>query len=139
MVDGSRAGGSEVRAAGPWGWFWCWALICGYGYLATNLATDGGLPPGQPVRVAAVAALPLVCHAAVRRFALHTDPLILSQATLFSGLGLVLIHRLDIAYTATYGSAAAPGQLRWCGIAVAVFAGAVMLFNDHRSCSGTRI
>ncbi|HEY8979005.1 MAG TPA: FtsW/RodA/SpoVE family cell cycle protein [Streptomyces sp.] len=108
--------------------------ICGYGYAETALAVDGRLPPDLATTCSAAAALPLACHLAVRRFARHADPLILPLATLLSGLGLVLIHRLDLAYGAHYQHAtpAAPGQLVWCGVAVAVFALAVGLLKDHR-------
>ncbi|MFJ3824524.1 FtsW/RodA/SpoVE family cell cycle protein [Streptomyces nodosus] len=108
-------------------------LICGYGSAEVALATTGELPPGLWTSFAVAAVLPLACHAAVRRFAPHADPLILPLATLLSGLGLILIHRLDIAYESRYDSAtAASGQMMWCAVAVAVFVGAVMLFKDHR-------
>ncbi len=108
-------------------------LVCGYGYAETELAITGALPAGFALRLASAAAMPLVCHLAVRRFAPYADPLILPLATLLSGLGLVLIHRLDIAYKVHYGSAAAaPGQLMWCAVATVLFAAAVAAFRDHR-------
>ncbi|MFB6990713.1 FtsW/RodA/SpoVE family cell cycle protein [Streptomyces sp. NPDC056304] len=108
-------------------------FICGYGYAETELAITGVLPPGFALRFASAAALSLVCHLAVRRFAPYADPLILPLATLLSGLGLVLVHRLDIAYKVRYASAAAaPGQMMWCAIAAVLFAGAVAVFRDHR-------
>ncbi|MGW4567064.1 FtsW/RodA/SpoVE family cell cycle protein, partial [Streptomyces sp. NPDC004561] len=76
--------------------------ICLYGYVETNLAVSGKLPPSTALTCLAAAVLPVVCHVTVRRFAPHADPLILPLATLLSGLGLVLIHRLDIAYAAHY-------------------------------------
>ncbi|MFB7551787.1 FtsW/RodA/SpoVE family cell cycle protein [Streptomyces sp. NPDC056154] len=108
-------------------------FICGYGYAESELAITGALPPGFALRFASAAALSLVCHLAVRRFAPYADPLILPLATLLSGLGLVLVHRLDIAYKVRYASAAAaPGQMMWCAIAAVLFAGAVAVFRDHR-------
>ncbi|MFJ7905094.1 FtsW/RodA/SpoVE family cell cycle protein [Streptomyces sp. NPDC096198] len=108
-------------------------MICGYGYAETSLAVQGEVPRAVLGQIAALAALPLVCHLAVRRFAPHADPLILPMTTLLSGLGLVLIHRLDIAYHARYGAPpAAPGQLMWCAIAAAAFAAAMALLKDHR-------
>lgn len=73
-------------------------LICCYGCAETALAVSGKLPPNAALTCLAAAALPMVCHVTVRRFAPHADPLIVPLATLLSGLGLVLIHRLDIAY-----------------------------------------
>ena len=46
---------------------------------------------------AAYSALFLIAHLAVRRFAPYADPLILPIVALLNGLGLVLIHRLDLA------------------------------------------
>ncbi|WP_055491299.1 FtsW/RodA/SpoVE family cell cycle protein [Streptomyces sp. TP-A0356] len=108
-------------------------VIGGYAYIETGLATTGKLPPGLPLQLAGAAALPLLCHVAVRRFARHADPLILPLATLLSGLGLVLIHRLDLAYRSHYRSAAAAsGQLLWCAIAVVGFSAVMVLLKDHR-------
>lgn len=108
-------------------------VICMYGYAETALAVTGRFTVGMATTCVVAAVLPVVCHAAVRRFAPHSDPLILPLATLLSGLGLVLIHRLDIAYRTHYRSApVASGQLMWCCIAVAVFAAAVVLLKDHR-------
>ncbi|MHC5905057.1 FtsW/RodA/SpoVE family cell cycle protein [Streptomyces sp. S6] len=108
--------------------------ICVYGYAETGLAVQGTLPPDLATTCSAAAALALLCHLAVRRFARHADPLILPLATLLSGLGLVLIHRLDLAYGSHYKHAApaASGQLVWCGVAAVVFVGAVGLLKDHR-------
>lgn len=108
-------------------------LICGYGYAETTLTTGGTLSVALLGQVAALGVLPLLCHVAIRRFACHGDPLILPVATLLTGLGVVLIHRLDIAYKAHYGSAAAvSGQLIWCAIAAVGFAAVVIALKDHR-------
>ncbi|MFF3909645.1 FtsW/RodA/SpoVE family cell cycle protein [Streptomyces sp. NPDC001848] len=108
-------------------------LICGYAYTETTLATGGTLTAALPGQVAALGVLPLLCHVAIRRSARHADPLILPVATLLSGLGIVLIHHLDIAYKARYGSpAATSGQLMWCAIAAVGFAALVIALADHR-------
>lgn len=108
-------------------------LICGYGYAETTLATGGKLTAVLLGQVAGLGALPVLCHVMVRRFARHADPLILPVATLLTGLGIVLIHRLDIAYRSHYNSPeAVPGQLLWCGIAAVGFIGAVVVLKDHR-------
>ncbi|WP_445529779.1 FtsW/RodA/SpoVE family cell cycle protein [Streptomyces cyslabdanicus] len=108
-------------------------LICGFGYAGSSLAITGSLPPGMVVHVALLALLPLLCHLAVRRFAPHADPLILPLSTLLTGLGIVLIHRLDMAYEARYGSpTAVGGQVMWVALAVAGFIAVVITLKDHR-------
>ncbi|MFI1291837.1 FtsW/RodA/SpoVE family cell cycle protein [Streptomyces sp. NPDC020792] len=108
-------------------------LICGFGHAGNSLALTGSLPPDLVVQVAVLALPPLLCHLAVRRFAPHADPLILPLATLLTGLGIVLIHRLDIAYQVRYGSpAAVGGQIMWAALAVLGFIAVVVALRDHR-------
>ncbi|MFJ5155597.1 FtsW/RodA/SpoVE family cell cycle protein [Streptomyces sp. NPDC088353] len=108
-------------------------LICGFGHAGSSLALTGSLPPDLVVHVAVLALPPLLCHLAVRRFAPHSDPLILPLATLLTGLGIVLIHRLDIAYQARYGSpAAVGGQIMWAALAVLGFIAVAVALRDHR-------
>ncbi|MGW2650565.1 hypothetical protein ACWC2T_38185, partial [Streptomyces sp. NPDC001393] len=52
-------------------------LICCYGYAETALAVSGKLPPGMALTCLTAAAMPVVCHVTVRRFAPNADPLIL--------------------------------------------------------------
>ena len=68
-----------------------------------------------------------IAHLAVRRFTPWADPLILPIVALLNGLGLVMIHRLDLGAAtraAELGvavpTAAAPRQLAWTGFAVAL-------------------
>ncbi|MFJ2567731.1 FtsW/RodA/SpoVE family cell cycle protein [Streptomyces sp. NPDC094154] len=108
-------------------------LICGFGQAGSSLAMTGSLPPGLAFHVAVLALPPLLCHLAVRRFAPHADPLILPLATLLTGLGIVLIHRLDVAYQARYNSpTAVGGQIMWVGLAVLGFIAVVIGLKDHR-------
>ncbi|MFD1812312.1 FtsW/RodA/SpoVE family cell cycle protein [Rhodococcus gannanensis] len=87
----------------------------------------------------AYAALFLIAHAAVRRWAPHADPLLLPIVALLNGLGLVLIHRLDLADASTaaaYGRAApspdATQQVLWTALAIAGFIAVLMLLRDYR-------
>jgi cell division protein FtsW (lipid II flippase) len=84
-------------------------------------------------------ALALIAHLAVRRFAPYADPVLLPAAVALNGLGLVLIHRLDLAATSSAhangtsaGTSAAPLQLVWTVIGVALFIGVLAVVRDHR-------
>jgi cell division protein FtsW (lipid II flippase) len=85
-------------------------------------------------------ALSMVAHLAVRRFAPYADPLLLPAAIALNGLGLVLIHRLDLsaaksahAHSQSAGVAAAPLQLVWTVIGIGLFVAVLMVVRDHRS------
>ena len=81
----------------------------------------------------------LLAHLVVRRNAPAADPLLLPIAMLLNGLGIVMIHRLDIAAAAAAAlagdptpSADAPRQLLWTVIGVALFAALCRWVRDHR-------
>jgi hypothetical protein len=76
-------------------------------------------------------------HLAVRRFAPYTDPLLLPVVALLNGLGLVMIHRLDLV-TNRGGGSHHPGaaqQMLWTVVGVAAFALVIILLKDHRQLS----
>ncbi|MEV6428354.1 FtsW/RodA/SpoVE family cell cycle protein [Nocardia sp. NPDC051463] len=85
-------------------------------------------------------ALFAVAHLAVRRFAPFADPLLLPIVALLNGLGLVLIHRLDLAdaQTAEYNSSAIPSpdanqQIMWTGLGMVVFIALLIVLRDYRT------
>lgn len=75
-------------------------------------------------------------HLAVRRFAPYADPLLLPLVALLNGLGLVMIHRLDLA-EGSLGSAGVRGpsanqQMLWTLVGVVAFSVVVIFLTDHR-------
>ncbi|MBX6371374.1 MAG: FtsW/RodA/SpoVE family cell cycle protein [Acidothermus sp.] len=78
-----------------------------------------------------LAALLVVAHIAVRRFARYADPLLLPCAALLNGLGLVLIHRLDLVSPKAQRSDATL-QLIWSTIGIALFIAVLAAVRDHR-------
>jgi cell division protein FtsW (lipid II flippase) len=89
---------------------------------------------------AAYLALFALAHLAVRRLAPYADPLILPCVALLNGLGLVLIHRVDLAEqdSARQLGEAAPSadanqQVVWTAVGVLLFIGVLHLLRDHRS------
>ncbi|GAA5144232.1 FtsW/RodA/SpoVE family cell cycle protein [Pseudonocardia eucalypti] len=80
-----------------------------------------------------------VAHLVVRKLAPHADPLILPCAALLNGLGLVMIHRVDLARAdrATQLGTGAPQlfagrQVAWTAIAILLFIGVLWFVKDHR-------
>ncbi|MFD8226641.1 FtsW/RodA/SpoVE family cell cycle protein [Streptomyces massasporeus] len=104
-------------------------LLSVYGYCAVGLARQGALPPGAAGYGAGLGVLALLAHLAVRLRAPYADPLLLPIGVLLNGLGLVLIYRLDLE---TPGDRAAPAQLVWSTLGVALFILVVLLLRDHR-------
>ncbi|WP_327133238.1 FtsW/RodA/SpoVE family cell cycle protein [Streptomyces sp. NBC_01343] len=104
-----------------------------FGHASAGLAMNGELPASLTGFTISMTLLALVGHLGVRRFAAYADPLVFPLAMLLSGLGLVLLHRLDQSYIARYGGEAnAPGQLQWTVIGVAACLAVVALLRDHR-------
>ncbi|MBT2396424.1 FtsW/RodA/SpoVE family cell cycle protein [Streptomyces sp. ISL-100] len=104
-------------------------LIAVYGYIDVGLTKDGAVPPDAAGYGAGLGVLALLAHLAVRFRAPYADPLLLPIAVLLNGLGLVLIYRLDLE---TPRDQAAPTQLVWSTLGVALFIGVVILLRDHR-------
>ncbi|HEY2764227.1 MAG TPA: FtsW/RodA/SpoVE family cell cycle protein [Pseudonocardiaceae bacterium] len=78
-------------------------------------------------------------HIAVRTFAPYADPLILPCVALLNGLGLVLIHRLDLAQAANAAavgdpipSGDVPRQIAWTALSLGLFVAVLVLVRDHR-------
>ncbi len=77
-------------------------------------------------------------HLAVRRWAPYADPAILPCVALLNGLGLVVIHRIDLANEGTVfpdGSVWDPvafKQVIWTAIGLLLFAATLKFLTDHR-------
>jgi cell division protein FtsW (lipid II flippase) len=79
-------------------------------------------------------ALFTIAHLAVRKWAPYADPLILPCVALLHGFGLVMIYRIDLALADTKGFApAAPKQVLWTAIALALFLVVLILVRNHRA------
>jgi len=85
-----------------------------------------------------ISGLWLAAHLVVRRWAPYADPLLLPAVAVLVGLGLAVIHRLDLAGEQVNGAAThedAPVQLIWATLGVALFIGFLVLVRDHRTLS----
>jgi cell division protein FtsW (lipid II flippase) len=61
--------------------------------------------------------------------AAYADPVLLPIVTLLNGLGLVMIHRIDLAPGSPH---AAPKQLMWTAVAAAAAVALIFFVPDHR-------
>ena len=99
-------------------------------YANVGIAHNHHVPADMVSYGLGLGALFLVAHLTVRRFAPYADPVLLPVAALLNGIGLVLIHRLDLAPNQQPGSAS--HQLEWTVIGIALFVVVLVVLRDHR-------
>ncbi len=97
-------------------------------YANVGLAGDGSLPAGLVSYGLGLGLMAGIGHLVVRKFTPYADPLLLPLATFLNGMGLVLIYRLDLDLSRK----AAPTQLLYTAVGVALFVGVVVFLRDHR-------
>jgi cell division protein FtsW (lipid II flippase) len=100
------------------------------GYLLIHLNQDAKLPAEWPWALAVLTVIGLVLHLVVRWRLPYADPLILPLVMLLNGLGLAMIHRLDLGTTPVMHSAEL--QLMWTGIATAACCLLIIVLRDYR-------
>ncbi|MDP8909360.1 MAG: FtsW/RodA/SpoVE family cell cycle protein [Chloroflexota bacterium] len=108
-------------------------------YASVGLVNQGTIPAGMLGYGGGLAMLFGAAHLTLRRFARDADPVLLPAAALINGLGLAIIHRLDLAYLdraqrlgTDPPAASAPAQLTWTAVGVALFIAVILLVRDHR-------
>jgi len=104
--------------------------VSAYGYL--GLATTGRLPGDMAACGGLLAVFALAVHVVLRFKARYADPVILPIATAINGLGLVVIHRLDLAAHREIGQSLALRQMIWTAVGIAVACLVIGLVRDHR-------
>ncbi len=110
------------------------ALAVGIGaYAAVGIGVEGAVPPDIIGYGGGLAVLVVAAHLVVRFVAPYADPVLLPVVAALNGLGLAVIHRLDLAYEATHQPAGfASKQLIWMTLGVVLFALTLILLRDHR-------
>lgn len=107
----------------------------GVGAIALTLVQLGAVGEIDPTMFALASfpsALVLVLHIVERVVAREADPFLVPIATLLNGLGIAMIHRLDIAEEVEGWSAFAVRQVVWASIAVVLAIGTLLLVRNHR-------
>ncbi|OBI46430.1 cell division protein FtsW [Mycobacterium kyorinense] len=111
----------------------CFATVITAAALAIVEANqDRGLRWDLITYAAAFLALFVGAHAAIRRYAPYADPLLLPVVALLNGLGLVMIHRLDLSHAGRGASPSANQQMLWTLVGVVAFAVVMGWLKDHR-------
>ncbi|MGH8888212.1 MAG: FtsW/RodA/SpoVE family cell cycle protein [Acidothermaceae bacterium] len=106
-------------------------LIALAAYADVGLARSHRVPSDILTYGLGLGALLLVAHIAVRKLAPFADPLLLPCCALLNGIGLVLIHRLDLVAPKAENSDATL-QLAWSAIGVVGFIAVLVVIRDHR-------
>ncbi len=105
------------------------ALGVGVGaYAAVGLGVKGRVPADIVSYGGWLAALIVIAHVVVRLVAPYADPVLLPVVAALNGLGLAVIHRLDLALNHHY----ARQQLMWMTIGVGLFVATLLIIRDHR-------
>jgi cell division protein FtsW (lipid II flippase) len=104
-------------------------------YAAVGMAMQDEVPPDLIYYGAGLLVLSGGLHVVLRLKAKYADPVLLPAATLLNGLGLVMIHRLDLSHTATRSgfNTFAFRQLVWSAIGVLGAVAVIWLVKDHRT------
>ncbi len=104
-----------------------------FAYASTGFGLNGKVPAGLLEYGLAFAALMLVAHLAVRRFAPWADPLLLPLAALLNGLGIVMIYRLQQSHQiSTLSSSATAEQVLYSAIGVIAFIAVLVFIREVR-------
>lgn len=110
------------------------ALLVGIGaYAAVGLGVEGEVPADLFGYGAWLTALLVVSHLVIRFVAPYADPVLLPVVAALNGLGLAIIHRIDLAKEAE-GEAHdfAQQQLTWMTLGVVLFVITLLAIRDHR-------
>jgi cell division protein FtsW (lipid II flippase) len=99
-------------------------------YAVVDLNVTGEISPSFSFVVGICIVMAALAHIAVRWRVPYADPVILPCVILLNGLGLVMIHRIDLINDPPLNGARQ--QLIWTAIGVILFILVVVWLNDHR-------
>ncbi|MDO5743719.1 MAG: FtsW/RodA/SpoVE family cell cycle protein, partial [Micrococcaceae bacterium] len=97
-------------------------------YYLVGANSDNGLSKEFITQGLFLAGLALVFHVILRIWAKYADPVILPVAVALNGIGLAMIHRIDLAAN----DDTALRQILWTGVAMVVAMIVLWAIRDHR-------
>ena len=115
------------------------SLVVGIGaYAAVGLGVEGTVPTDIIGYGGWLAALVIGCHLVVRFVAPYADPVMLPIVSALNGLGLAVIHRIDLGYAARNVDIGpfAKNQLVWMTLGALLFVAVLVGVRDHRRLQG---
>lgn len=98
-------------------------------YADVGFAISSSLPLDFVTIGGGFAAVAFAFHLILRWKAAYADPILLPIVTLLNGLGVVMVHRIDLAPGSPH---AAPKQLMWTAVGVAAAVALLFVVPDHR-------
>ena len=101
-------------------------------WVTTDLNRNGTVPANIIPIAGGFTVLALSVHVVLRWKAAYADPVLLPITTVLNGLGLVMIHRLDLARGKLGTDGDAYRQIIWTTLAVALAIAVLVLLRDHR-------
>ena len=101
-------------------------------WVTTDLNRNGTVPANIIPVAGGFTVLALAVHLVLRWKAAYADPVLLPITTVLNGLGLVMIHRLDLARGKLGTDGDAYRQLIWTTLAVVLAIGVLIMLRDHR-------
>lgn len=99
-------------------------------YALVGLGVDGEMPTDIYQYMAWLAALAVILHVVVWWKAKYADPVLVPIAVLLNGLGLAMIHRVDLGRDEFLDSATQ--QLIWMTLGVGLAVAVLVFLRDHR-------
>ena len=110
------------------------SLAVGIGaYAAVGIGVQGEVPPDILAYGGWLVGLLVIAHVTVRLMAPYADPVLLPVVAALNGLGLAVIHRLDLAAGLSDDTGSfARQQLTWMTVGVVGFVATLVVIRDHR-------
>jgi cell division protein FtsW (lipid II flippase) len=101
-------------------------------WVTTDLNRNGTVPANIIPVAGGFTVLALGVHLVLRWKAAYADPVLLPITTVLNGLGLVMIHRLDLARGKLGADGDAYRQVIWTTLAVTLAVAVLFVLRDHR-------
>jgi cell division protein FtsW (lipid II flippase) len=97
-------------------------------YVSVDLGAADEIPANVLGYMSGLTVLTGIAHLVIRRWAPYADPTILPIVVALNGIGLAMIHRLDLAR----GTTTAATQLTWMVVGIIGFVAVLVAVKDHR-------